>query len=277
MVKINKIDDITLYKKKGQHILMDEEIIHRQIVYAEISKSETVLEIGPGLGALTFKLAQKAKKVVAIERDQRLFLYLKEKVPENVDLICADVLKTELPEFDVVVSNLPYQISSPVTFKLLNHDFNRAILMYQEEFANRMVAKYQDKEYSRLSVNVYFLADCRILETVPKKAFYPEPKVNGAIVKLVPREPPFSVKDEKMFFKVVNSLFAQKRKKIKNSLMSLISAELKRQGVFSKHILQEITNKIPYRDERVKELSPEKIAQLSDVIHTLLKNTSNSA
>ena len=277
MVKINKIDDITLYKKKGQHILMDEEIIHRQIVYAEISKSETVLEIGPGLGALTFKLAQKAKKVVAIERDQRLFLYLKEKVPENVDLICADVLKTELPEFDVVVSNLPYQISSPVTFKLLNHDFNRAILMYQEEFANRMVAKCQDKDYSRLSVNVYFRADCRILETVPKKAFYPEPKVNGAIVKLVPREPPFSVKDEKMFFKVVNSLFAQKRKKIKNSLMSLISAELKKQGVFSKHILQEIINKIPYKDERVKELSPEKIAQLSDVIHTLLKNTSNSA
>jgi len=149
--------------------------------------------------------------------------------------------------------------------------------MYQEEFANRMVAKYQDKEYSRLSVNVYFLADCRILETVPKKAFYPEPKANGAIVKLVPREPPFSVKDEKMFFKVVNSLFAQKRKKIKNSLMSLISAELKKQGVFSKHILQEIINKIPYKDERVKELSPEKIAKLSDVIHTLLKNTSNSA
>lgn len=274
MVKINKIDDITLYKKKGQHILMDEEIIHRQISYAEVSKSETVLEIGPGFGALTFKLAKKAKKVLAIERDQRLFLFLKEKIPENVDLICADVLKIDLPEFDVVVSNLPYKISSPITFKLLSHDFNRAILMYQKEFANRMVAKYQDKDYSRLSVNVYFRADCRILETIPKKVFYPEPKVDGAIVKLIPRKPPFSVKDENMFFKVVDSLFAQKRKKIKNSLMNLISAELKKQGVFNKHILQEIIDKIPYKDQRVKELSPEKIAKLSDVIYLALESVS---
>lgn len=267
MVEGQRIDDIKLYKRKGQHILIDMEIINRQVDYANVTKKEIVLEIGPGLGALTQKLAERAGKVVAIEKDLRMFSYLKRKIPQNVELINADVLETKLPEFDVVVSNLPYQISSPVTFKLLSHGFRRAILMYQKEFAERMMAKCGDKGYSRLSVNVYYRADGRILEFVSREAFYPMPEVDSAIVELLPRKPPFSVISEETFFKVVDRLFGQRRKKIKNTLADLVTKELRNRGIYSKSASREIIQKLPFGDERVERLSPEKIAILADKLY----------
>ncbi|MEE9151147.1 MAG: 16S rRNA (adenine(1518)-N(6)/adenine(1519)-N(6))-dimethyltransferase RsmA [Thermoplasmata archaeon] len=264
MVKRPKIDDISLYRRKGQYILMDEEVIHRQIDHAELTKNETVLEIGPGLGALTFKLAQRAGKVVAIEKDSRMFSYLKARIPANVELVNADVLEMDPSRFDVVVSNLPYQISSPVTFWLLNHSFNRAILMFQKEFAQRMVAKCGEKSYSRLSVNVYYKAESEILEFVAREAFYPVPEVDSAIVKLVPRKAPFSVISEETFFKVVDSLFGQRRKKIKNSLMNLVTQELRNCGIYTKSSQKEIIQGLPFLDERVEKLSPERIGILAD-------------
>lgn len=270
MMKGVSIEDIKLYRRKGQYILMDEEVINRQINHAGLSKNETVLEIGAGLGALTFKLAEKAGKVVAIEKDPRMFSYLKSKIPSNVELIIADVMKIELPNFDVVVSNLPYQISSPVTFKLLNRRFRKAILMFQKEFAQRMTAKSGEKGYSRLSVNVYYKAKARILEFVSRNAFYPVPEVDSAIVELVPREPPFQVINEETFFKVVDTLFSQRRKKIKNALMNLVTEEIRETGKFSKSSLKEIIQELPFRDERVERLSPEKIAKLADDMHLAL-------
>ncbi len=166
MVKGTGLENIKLDKRKGQYILKDRELISRQIDYAGLTGEETVLEIGPGLGALTYILAEKAAKVLAIEKDKRLYSYLKDKIPPNVELIKGDVLKCPLPDFDVVVSNLPYQISSPVTFRLLKHGFRKGVLMYQKEFAQRMVAKCGDKTYSRLSINVYYKAYCRVLEYV---------------------------------------------------------------------------------------------------------------
>jgi len=264
MVKGVSIEDIRLYRRKGQYILMDEEVINRQIDHADLTKKETVLEIGSGLGALTFKLAEKAGKVVAIEKDSRMFSFLKSKIPSNVELINADVMKIELPKFDVVVSNLPYQISSPVTFKLLNHRFRKAILMFQKEFAQRMVAKSGEKGYSRLSVNVYYKAETGILEFVSRNAFYPVPDVDSAIVELVPREPPFSVMSEELYFNVVDTLFGQRRKKIKNALVNLVTEEMRQTGKFSKSSLKEIIQGLPYGDERVEKLSPEEIGKLAD-------------
>ncbi|UCE72908.1 MAG: ribosomal RNA small subunit methyltransferase A [Methanomassiliicoccales archaeon] len=260
-------NNIKLDKRKGQYILKDEQIIKRQIDYAGLKGHETVLEIGPGLGALTFKLANKAKQVIAIEKDPRLFSYLKERIPKNVELINADVMKIAIPRFDVVVSNLPYQISSPVTFKLLDSKFERAILMYQKEFAERMVAKAGDSGYSRLSVNVYYKADCRILEAVPKEAFSPVPEVDGAIIELIPRPSPFYVKSEKMFFNVVEVLFNQRRKKIKNPLMSFVAKEMKNRGNYSKSAVISILQNLPFMDNRVESLSPEDIARLVDELY----------
>jgi 16S rRNA (adenine1518-N6/adenine1519-N6)-dimethyltransferase len=254
---------IKLNPKKGQHILKDRNIIKRQIEYAELTGSETVLEIGSGLGALTFPLAEKAGKVIAIEMDRKLYSHLKDKVPENVKLINADAMKMDFPQFEVVVSNLPYQISSPVTFKLLEHEFDRGILMYQKEFADRMVAQSGDPGYSRLSVNVYYRADCKILKKVPKGAFNPIPEVDSAIVRLIPRDPPFKVKDEKLFFSMVKALFSQRRKKIKNTVASFMERELK---IKNKEKIRDFSRNIPHSEDRVDSLSPEDLGVLSNTI-----------
>lgn len=267
MVKAPGVKDIKLDRRKGQYILMDNDVITRQIDYAGLTGEETVLEIGPGLGALTFKLAEKAAKVLAIEKDRRLYSYLKDKIPLNVQLIKGDVLKCTLSDFDVVVSNLPYQISSPVTFKLLKHGFRKGILMYQKEFAQRMTAKCGDKSYSRLSVNVYYKAHCRVLEYVSRAAFFPIPEVDSAIIELIPRSPPFTVENEDTFFRVVDTLFAQRRKMIKNPLAGYVTTVLRDRGTYSKPAVKEIIQDLPFKDERVENLSPEDIGILADKVY----------
>ncbi|UCE39355.1 MAG: ribosomal RNA small subunit methyltransferase A [Thermoplasmata archaeon] len=268
-IDMNKIE---LDKRKGQYILSNEDVIKRQVDYAELTGKETVLEIGPGLGALTLKLAERADRVVAIEKDYRLYSHLKNKIPPNVELINADVMDIDIPKFQVVVSNLPYQISSPVTFKLLNLEFSRAILMYQKEFALRMIANAGDKNYSRLSVNVYYNAECKLMEFVSREAFRPKPNVDSAIVKLTLRSPPFSVVSENWFFKVVEALFSQRRKKIKNSLASLIASQLGNKGIDGKSALKYIINELPFKDERVERLSPKEIGELADCTLLSIQN-----
>jgi 16S rRNA (adenine1518-N6/adenine1519-N6)-dimethyltransferase len=250
--------------------LIDKRICKRQIEYAQLEGSETVLEIGPGMGALTFPMAEKAKKVVAIELDRRFHSYLSDRIPDNVELVNADAMKIDFPIFDVMVSNLPYQISSPLTFKLLNYEFDRAILMYQKEFAERLVAKAGDSGYSRLSVNVYYRADCKILEKVPKEAFDPVPTVDSAIVKLVPRDPPFNVKDEKLFFSMVEALFSQRRKKIKNTLASFMERKLK---LREKEKIRDFAYNIPHSEDRVDILKPEDLGVLSNSLCDFTRNT----
>ena len=138
-----------------------------------MTKNDTVLEIGPGIGTLTIKLAEEAKKVIAIEQDTAIFNILSERLEnegiDNVELINGDAVKVDFPPFNKIVSNLPYQISSPITFKFLNHDFDLAVLMYQKEFAERMNGKVGTKEYSRLSAMLYFKAKVDFLTHVSKE------------------------------------------------------------------------------------------------------------
>lgn len=269
MTKV-KPNGLKLDKRKGQHILKDKNIIKRQIDYAKLSKSDTVLEIGPGLGALTFELSEKSKKVVAIEKDRKLYSHLKDKVPKNVELINADAMKIDFPKFDVVVANLPYQISSPVTFKLLQYEFKRAILMYQKEFVERMVASAGEPGYSRLSVNVYYKADCKILERVPKGAFKPIPKIDSAIVELIPRNPPFKLKDEKLFFSMVEALFSQRRKKIKNTVTFFLQRQLK---IKNKEKIMDLSHNLPNSEDRVDSLKPEELGVLSNTLYDFVCDT----
>ncbi len=241
--------------KFGQNFLINKEIAEREIRYANISKKDTVLEIGPGKGILTDILSKKAKKVIAIEIDKRLIKQLKEKDYKNVDIINKDVLKLEfskIPKFNKIVSNLPYQISSPITFKILKYNFDIAVLVYQKEFAERMIAKPKSKNYSRLSISVYYRSKCEYLETISKKFFKPRPKVDSAIIRLKPRKnPPFKIKDEETFFSFVGVLFSQRRKKIKTILRD-------------KYNINNV--KIPYENNRIEELSPKEIAYLSNIV-----------
>ncbi len=244
-------------KKLGQHFLIDKDVVQRELTYADITKSDVVLEIGPGMGVLTIPLAKQAKHVVAIEYDHRLYTYLQGIVPKNVELICADAVDVDFSTFPTctkIVSNLPFQISSPITFKLLGYPFfKKAVLIYQKDFAERMIAKPGNKSYSRLSVGVYYHAKCCILEHIPKHCFSPPPRVDSCIVELIPRKiPPFTVKNEVFFFKIVKQLFEHRRKKIKTTL--------------SKHYVVSL-DEIPFGDDRVEMLTPKQIGCLSDWLY----------
>jgi len=240
-------------KSLGQNFLCDTDIIKIQIYTAELIEGEVVLEIGPGLGFLTEEL-MKVCNVIAVEKDKVLGNYLKKKFSNEIttgklQLIIGDALKVDFPYFDKTVSNIPYSISSPLTFKFLDYDFKKAIILYQKEFADRLVAK-SGKDYSRLSVNVYYRCDARIIKEVSKKSFYPIPKVDSALVEMIPIKKRFIVKDEKLFFTVVEKLFSQRRKKIKN-----------------------ILGEVPYKDKRVEEITPEQIGEISDFIFS--QNSTN--
>lgn len=247
-------------KGLGQHFLIDPRVAERHLGYAQVTASDVVLEIGPGLGVLTRHLVARAKRVLAIEADARFAEYLRTAVP-GVDVIHADALRTDWPRFDVMVSNLPYRISSPVTFKLLAQPFDRAVLMYQWEFARRMVAKPGTPDYSRLSVGVYRRASCEILERVPRNAFRPQPRVDSALVRLVPRPSPFPVSDPALYDVLVNALFEHRRKTVENGL------RLSWQSFApSEEALEALLPNLPYRGQRVEELSPEDIAVLAAAI-----------
>ena len=182
----------------GQHILKNPLVVNGMIDKAALRATDVVLEIGPGTGNMTIKLLDKVKNVVACEIDPRLAAELQKRVqctPEQkkLHLIVGDVLKVEkLPFFDVCVANLPYQISSPIVFKLLMHRpfFRCAILMFQREFAHRLVAKPGDKLFCRLSLNAQLLARIDIVMKVGKNNFKPPPKVESNVVRIEPRNPP---------------------------------------------------------------------------------------
>lgn len=245
-------------KSLGQHFLVDARVAERQVAHAQVGPADVVLEIGPGLGILTARLAIQAKRVVAIETDRRLVAHLRDAVPE-AEIVEGDALEVEWPAFDAMVSNLPYRISSPLTFKLLDHRFDRAILMYQREFAKRMVARPGTPDYSRLTVGVYRRAACEILERVPRNAFHPQPRVDSAIVRLRPRPPPFVVADPALYDEVVAALFEQRRKTIENGLRLAWPSLESRLGP-----LERVLPALRFRRQRIEELRPEDIASLVD-------------
>lgn len=176
------------------------QIIDAIVQKAGIKSTDVVLEIGPGTGNLTAKLLEVAKKVVAYEVDPRMVLELQRRfqgTPQasQLQIVQGDVLKQDLPYFDVCVSNTPYQISSPLTFKLLSHRplFRAAILMFQREFAMRLVAKPCESHYCRLTVNTQLLARVSHLLKVGKNNFKPPPKVESSVVRIEPRHPAVQV------------------------------------------------------------------------------------
>ncbi|MBI4415622.1 MAG: ribosomal RNA small subunit methyltransferase A [Euryarchaeota archaeon] len=246
----------------GQHFLIDERVAHRQVEVAGITAHDIVLEIGPGLGVLTERLLKKAAKVVAVERDRRLARALR-TLGENIDVIEGDAVKVPLPSFSKVVSNLPFQISSPITFRLLDLPFERAVLMYQREFAERLVAKPGSSDYSRLSVKAYVRARTEILERVPRSAFWPQPKVDSAVVLLEPRPMPFRVVDEQRYDAVVDAAFAHRRKAIENALRLAWRRFAATESAFDASLAH-----APHRRRRAGELTPEEFGELADALAT---------
>lgn len=236
-------------RRQGQHFLNDCAILGRIASYAELKASDVVLEIGPGTGFLTEFLAPRSKQVYAIEVDPDLAAgltaALKGRFP-NVDIVKGDALKVDLPAYNKVVSNLPYQISTKITLRLLPRPFDLAVLMYQKEFAMKMVAEPGTPDYGKLSVITAHYARAEIVEYVPRSAFRPEPHVDSAIVRLWPRHNCVGMDDD-FFMRLVTALFGNRRKKIKRALAAAgISKEI--QSSIDPSLLEERPEKLSIGD-----------------------------
>ncbi|EDW58975.1 probable dimethyladenosine transferase [Drosophila virilis] len=188
---------IVFNKDFGQHILKNPLVITTMLEKAALRATDVVLEIGPGTGNMTVRMLERAKKVIACEIDTRLAAELQKRVQATplqpkLQVLIGDFLKADLPFFDLCIANVPYQISSPLIFKLLLHRplFRCAVLMFQREFAQRLVAKPGDKLYCRLSINTQLLARVDMLMKVGKNNFKPPPKVESSVVRLEPKNPP---------------------------------------------------------------------------------------
>ncbi len=262
-------------KRLGQNFLINGEVIANIIDYAEISPEDTVIEIGPGVGFVTEQLVKHAKHVIAIELDEEAVKELQKLNAPNLTIIHKDILKTDLSELCEgkvkVVANIPYYITSPIIAHLLgeiddleNKNRNKItdiLLMVQEEVARRMVAteKSPSKQYGLLTILSQFWADVEIKELVGRRSFYPAPKVNSALVKLTVREnPKLELSDYTHFRKTIKTAFSQRRKNIKNCLLS---------GGFSKENIQRAMQELGLDENtRGEKLSIEDFGSLSEAL-----------
>ena len=275
---LNRAKYFRTKKRLGQNFLIDGTAIADIIHAANISPDDIVVEIGPGVGFVTEQLVKKAKKVIAIELDEEAIAELKKLDAPNLEIIHKDVLKTDLSslcdEKIKIVANIPYYITSPIIAHLLgeiddltNKNRNKItdiLLMVQEEVARRMTADENSpaKQYGLLTILSQFWADVKIVRLVGRKSFYPAPKVNSALVKLVVREnPKLDLTDYSHFRKTVKAAFSQRRKNIKNCLMH---------GGFSKENIQKSLAALGIDENtRGEKLSIETFGKLSE---ELLKN-----
>ncbi|GAE94173.1 dimethyladenosine transferase [Gracilibacillus boraciitolerans JCM 21714] len=220
-------------KSLGQNFIIDVNILRNIITKAEITKDMNIIEIGPGIGALTEQLALAANKVVAFEIDGRLLPILEDTLEgyNNVTIINQDILKADIIEICdkyfqdskpvKVVANLPYYITTPILMQLLmaNLPIASITVMIQKEVAERMAAKENTKEYGSLSIAVQYYTEARVETIVPKTVFMPQPRVDSAVLHLKMREvAPVKVMDETFFFNLVKASFQQRRKTLRNNL-----------------------------------------------------------
>ena len=231
--------DFGFSKGLGQNFLLDKNVLEKIVEAAEIEAG--VLEIGPGFGVLTYELAQNSPKVVSIEIDRRLIPILEYTLGEfdNVKIVENDVLKTDLheliknefPDSKIsVAANLPYYITTPIIARLLEEKLpiENIVVMVQKEVAERICSLPGKKDYGAISVMCQYYTIPEIVTIVPAGSFMPPPKVDSAVLKLkIRKEPPCELQDEKLFFKVVKSAFAQRRKTLENGLSNGLSIEKK--------------------------------------------------
>ncbi len=218
------------YKKSlGQHFLLDKNIIEKIINVAHIKPGETIVEIGPGRGIMTRRLTEVSGQVIAIELDNRLYTYLKEDLKgiTNLELVHEDALGFAYEEIHgefKVVANLPYYISTPMIFRLMEvkEKITSMTLMLQKEVAERIIAAPGTKEYGILSITVGYYCRPRIEFYVSRNSFSPKPNVDSAVLTLLSRKTPrVQVNDLSLFFKTVRASFSSRRKVLKNALRAL--------------------------------------------------------
>lgn len=265
-------------KRLGQNFLVDEGVIQAIIDHANISRDDTVIEIGAGLGFVTEQLVRHAGRVIAIELDEDAIEELEKIKCGNLEVVHQDILKTNLSDFSPqkikIVANIPYYITSPIIAHLLGEiddleNRNRGaiseiILMVQQEVAQRIVAteKGYAKDYGLLSILSQFWADCEIIQKVPRRCFFPSPNVDSALVKFnVRQEPKVKLNDYTHFRRTIKAAFSQRRKNIKNCLLS--------GGFLREEIDKALKNTGISENARAETISIEKLGELSEELFKL--------
>ena len=230
-------------KSMGQNFLIDPAIPYEIAESSRANEQNGVLEIGPGIGALSHELCERAGRVVSVELDKTLLPILDETMArfDNFEVVSADILKTDIPalvkeEFagltPIVCANLPYNITTPAITALIESKcFESITVLVQKEVAERLCAAPGTSAYGAFSVFMQYYTEPEYLFAVPRECFEPQPKVTSAVLRAVRREPPVEVEDEKFFFRVVYAAFALRRKTLVNSLMTAFGSQLTKEQV----------------------------------------------
>ena len=266
--------NIKAQKKFGQNFLTDDNVLDEIVEAAGVGISDHVIEIGPGLGTLTKRLAEKAGHVTAIEIDRQMIPVLDEVLSEyeNTRVICADVLKTDMQEIAgmypdekvKVVANLPYYITTPIVTGLLESGvrYKSITVMVQTEVAERMQTGPGSKEYGALSLAVQYYSKPRIIVDVPPESFYPMPGVDSSVIRLdLYEEPPVRVKDPDRMFRIIKASFMQRRKTLSNALQNNPDTHIPREK--TEEILGSLGLDLKIRGEA---LTLEQFAAFSDLV-----------
>jgi 16S rRNA (adenine1518-N6/adenine1519-N6)-dimethyltransferase len=238
-------------KSLGQNFLTDQNILRKEARLLD-PKGKAVLEIGPGDGRLSERILElMPKRLFLIEKDERMVKILNDKFcgcGEQVIVIAGDVLEAELPEADVVAGNIPYYITSPIIFRLARQKFERAVLIVQKEFAQRMAAKPGDRNYGRLSVTAQLAFDVELVQLVPRHLFRPAPKVDSALIILKPTGRMLTAEEEN----IIRYLFSHKNKTVRNALLD--------SKMFGKEELEALGK---YEKRKVRTLTKEEVLEIS--------------
>jgi len=244
--------------------MVEPSIFESMSTYASLNQNDVVLDIGAGFGFLTRFLAKKCRSVLAVESDARLVEALREQLKNspNAKTIRGNVLKVLISDFNKVVSIPPYHISSPLLLWLSNKKFDCTVLVFQKEFAERVVASIGSEDYGWLSVLAYYHFEVELLDDVPKWMFYPQPKVDSIVVQLKPRKPPFKLKNDVLFKQMVQSLFTQRNRKVRNAILPFLK------GIrgFTTENTDELVEALPFHDRRVRKLAPEDFGALANAV-----------
>ncbi|MDI9609426.1 MAG: 16S rRNA (adenine(1518)-N(6)/adenine(1519)-N(6))-dimethyltransferase RsmA [Candidatus Verstraetearchaeota archaeon] len=245
-------------KVHGQNYVVDPRLIKCLLDSAGISGNETVLEIGSGIGTLTEEISKRAGKVIAVEKDPASARYLADRFAgSNVEIVQADILRIDIPDADKVVSNLPYSISTPVTFKLLSdRGFRFGAFTYQKEVADRLLAEPSDPDYSRLSVAVSLLAEVRPVADFPPESFYPAPSVNSTVVTIKKIECTKAMEWDALDA-TLKFLFSQRRRTLRKALETYSKSSGIGRDVLEGGIGRDLLEK------RVFELTPSDFLEIS--------------
>ena len=274
-IKILKKYNFNFQKKFGQNFLIDAHVLDKIIAAAEITKDDTVLEIGPGIGTMTQALCEAAKQVIAVEIDKNLIPILENdtlKDYENAVVVNNDILAVDIPallkengaDSAKVVANLPYYITTPIIMGLLEkHAPVKSItVMVQKEVAVRMQAAPGNKDYGALSLAVQYYCEPYLAANVPQNCFIPRPNVGSAVIVLkLHDEPPVKVSDEKFMFKLIRAAFNQRRKTLVNALRNSSELSLSKEEIEA--ALNELKMDVNIRGEM---LGLEEFARLSEVL-----------